>query len=50
MEEKKSKKFDAIYSNSLIHLIERLNKENIKREDIVEILNGKEGYVVILYM
>ena len=47
--EERKNKFDAIYSVSIISLMEALNNANVKREDIVTIFSDSVNYIAVLY-
>lgn len=51
MDKKKSVRIDAIVSPTLIGVINEMNKEGIKKDNIVTIFQNKEGmYVSVFYI
>lgn len=44
------KRIDAIFSDTIIGILDALNQSNVVREDIVNIFQNKEGrYIAIFY-
>lgn len=48
--EQKSKRADAVICNTLREIIEFLNKEKIPKEDIVNIFNNGNKFILIFYI
>lgn len=42
-------KIDALISETLVELIESLNSRQIKKEDIVTVLQDKSGQYIAIY-
>lgn len=49
MGEKNQKSYDAVYSESLITLMDALNDLQIKKEDIVQIFSDSKVYIAVFY-
>ena len=43
----KKKRYDAIKTSNIYFLIDEMNKLNIRREDIVQFICNKDGYILI---
>lgn len=44
------KKLDAIFSDTLVGIVDELNKSKVEREDVVNIFQNAQGlYVAIFY-
>lgn len=42
-------KIDALISETLVELIESLNSRQVKKEDIVTVLQDKSGQYIVIY-
>lgn len=42
-------KADAVISNTLVGVLDKLNDLSIKRQDIVNVFQNKDGYYVAIF-
>ena len=49
MEQKDKKVMDALYSHTLIGIVDAVNAKGIQKDDIVQVIKTNDGFILLFY-